>query len=150
MEHHQRRFGTIFSKIDHFKISPRGDFGDFWRFLVATFIKFIRMQLVIPIFHTKFDPLQVSVVHFDYIPPIGDFGDFWLLLFTLVSKPLGSLKDMQASRNCNNFWSKPFNSFTEMQVQRKKNNNEISAYQSLHFRRDTLRSQGRGNILNIP
>ena len=47
------------------------------------------MELVIPIFHTKFDPLQVSVMHFDYIPPIGDFGDFWWLL--LVTSPEWSL-----------------------------------------------------------
>ena len=38
------------------------------------------MKLMIPIFHTKFDPLQVSLLHFGYIPPTGDFGDFWWLL----------------------------------------------------------------------
>ena len=42
----------------------------------------IRIKLVIPIFHTEFDPLQVLLVHFGEIPPTGDFGDFWWLLLT--------------------------------------------------------------------
>ena len=48
------------------KIPPTGDFGDFWRFLVATFSNFIRMKLVIPIFHTEFDPLQVFAIKTEY------------------------------------------------------------------------------------
>ena len=56
------------------KIPPTGDFGDFWRFLVATFSNFIRMKLVIPIFHTEFDPLQVL------------FYALWLNSFYLQAK----------------------------------------------------------------
>ena len=69
------------------KIPPTGDFGDFWRFLVATFSNFIQMKLVIPIFHTEFDPLQVLFLRICKIPPTGDFGafgDFWWLLLVLL------------------------------------------------------------------
>ena len=34
------------------------------------------MKLVIPVFHTEFDPLRHSINGFGKIPPIGDFGDF--------------------------------------------------------------------------
>ena len=39
------------------------------------------MKLVIPIFHTKFDALQLLLKRFFEIPPSGDFGDFWWLIF---------------------------------------------------------------------
>ena len=48
------------------KIPPRGDFGNFWRFLVATFSNVIQIKLVIPIFHTEFDPLQVFAIKTEY------------------------------------------------------------------------------------
>ena len=35
-----------------------------------------QIKLMIPIFHTEFDPLQVLLIDFWYIPPIGGFGDF--------------------------------------------------------------------------
>ena len=67
------------------KIPPTGDFGDFWRFLVATFSNFIQMKLVIPIFHTKFDPLQVLFLSICKIAPTGgDFGNFWAILAILA------------------------------------------------------------------
>ena len=44
------------------------------------------MKLVIPIFHTEFDALQVSYTMFGEIPPYGDFGDFLWLLW-LLSRP---------------------------------------------------------------
>ena len=49
----------------------------FW----AIFGGVIQMTLVIPIFHTKFDALQLLLKRFFEIPPSGDFGDFWWLLF---------------------------------------------------------------------
>ena len=39
------------------------------------------MKLVIPIFHTEFDALQILCNRFGEIPPTGDFGDFWWLLW---------------------------------------------------------------------
>ena len=38
----------------------------------------IQMKLVIPIFHTEFDALRVSIKRFGQIPP---YGDFWWLLW---------------------------------------------------------------------
>ena len=46
----------------------------------------IRIKLVIPIFHTKFDALKVSYNRLGEFPPYGDFGDFWWLLW-LFSHP---------------------------------------------------------------
>ena len=42
------------------------------------------MRLVIPIFHTEFDALQLSLKQRGDIPPHGDFGGF-LWLFWLFS-----------------------------------------------------------------
>ena len=58
----------------------------FWRFLVATFSNVIQIKLMIPIFHTEFDPLQVLFLSICKIPPTGDFGDFWWLLLVTSSK----------------------------------------------------------------
>ena len=41
------------------------------------------MKLVIPIFHTEFDALQVSTKVIGENPPSGDFGDFWWLFWLL-------------------------------------------------------------------
>ena len=39
-----------------------------------------QFRLVIPVFHTEFDALQLSFRNFPEIPPYGGFGDFlWLL-----------------------------------------------------------------------
>ena len=46
----------------------------------------IQLKLVIPIFHTEFDALQVSYTMFGEIPPYGEFGDFLWLLW-LLSRP---------------------------------------------------------------
>ena len=48
----------------------------------------IRMKLVIPIFHTEFDALQLSTRRFGEIPPSGDFGGFLWLLWLLKSEKL--------------------------------------------------------------
>jgi hypothetical protein len=40
---------------------------------------------VIPIFHTKFDPLQVLFLSICKIPPTGDFCDFWRFLVATFS-----------------------------------------------------------------
>ena len=43
------------------------------------------MRLVIPIFHTEFDALQLSLKERGEIPPHGDFGGFlWLLWLFLA------------------------------------------------------------------
>ena len=39
------------------------------------------MKLAIPVFHTEFDPLQLSFTQNGKIPPNGDFGDFWWLFW---------------------------------------------------------------------
>ena len=39
------------------------------------------MKLVIPIFHSEFDALQVSSKMIGEIPTYGDFGNFWWLLW---------------------------------------------------------------------
>ena len=39
------------------------------------------MKLVIPIFQTEFDALQLLVKRLYKIPPGGDFGDFFLATF---------------------------------------------------------------------
>ena len=44
------------------------------------------MKLVIPIFHSEFDALDLLFRKFYKIPPSGDFGDFWWLL--LVTEDL--------------------------------------------------------------
>ena len=44
------------------------------------------MRLVIPIFHTEFDALQVLFHWRVKIPPHGDFGDFWWLLWLFSPK----------------------------------------------------------------
>ena len=49
---------------------------------VATFDGVIQMKLVIPIFHTKFDALQLLLRRFFEIPHSGDF--WWLLLVELT------------------------------------------------------------------
>ena len=41
-------------------------------------VLFNQMKLVIPIFHTEFDALRVSIKIFGQIPP---YGDFWWLLW---------------------------------------------------------------------
>ena len=56
------------------------------------------MKLVIPIFHTEFDALQVSSTMFGEIPPTGDFGDFWWLLW------LFSRQDVVFKFNDMPFW----------------------------------------------
>mgnify|MGYP006863839779 CR=1 FL=1 len=43
------------------------------------------MNLMIPVFHTEFDPLKLSLKQNGKIPPSGDFGDFWWL-FWLFSR----------------------------------------------------------------
>ena len=53
---------------------------------MATFSNFIRIKLVIPIFHTKFDPLQVLFLSICKIAPTGgDFGNFWAILAIFVA-----------------------------------------------------------------
>ena len=47
------------------------------------------MNLVIPIFHTEFDALQVSPKVIGEIPPSGDFGGFLWLLFVATSYKIG-------------------------------------------------------------
>ena len=49
----------------------------------------IRIKLVIPIFHTEFDALQLSTRRFGEIPPSGDFGGFLWLLLVAISRWLG-------------------------------------------------------------
>ena len=44
----------------------------------------IRIKLVMPIFHTEFDALQLSTMRFGEIPPFGDFGGFLWLLWLLI------------------------------------------------------------------
>ena len=45
---------------------------------------------MIPVFHTEFDALQLSLQNFPEIPPYGDFGDFWWLLWLFsVRDPAG-------------------------------------------------------------
>ena len=39
------------------------------------------MKLVIPLFQSEFDALQLLVTRFGKIPPIGGFGYFWWLLW---------------------------------------------------------------------
>ena len=39
------------------------------------------MKLVIPLFQSEFDALQLLVTRFGKIPPIGIFGYFWWLLW---------------------------------------------------------------------
>ena len=53
------------------------------------------MKLVIPIFHTEFDALQVLYNRFGEIPPYGDFGNFWWLfwLFSLLGSAGGPAKN---------------------------------------------------------
>ena len=55
----------------------------------------IRMKLVIPIFHTEFDALQVLYNRFGEIPQYGDFGDFWWLFwrFSLLGSAGGPAKN---------------------------------------------------------
>ena len=47
-----------------------------------------QFKLMIPVFHTEFDALQLSFPWFGKIPPCGDFGDFWWLLWLLSPKRL--------------------------------------------------------------
>ena len=44
------------------------------------------MKLVIPLFQSEFDALQLLLLRFGKIPPIGDFGYF--LVATLVKNPI--------------------------------------------------------------
>ena len=87
----QKLYGTSLETIWHhffqnrpFRNSATWRFWWFWRFLVATFSNIIQIKLVIPIFHTKFDPLQVLFLSICKIPPTGDFGDIWWLLLMLL------------------------------------------------------------------
>ena len=43
------------------------------------------MKVMIPIFHTAFDPLQLSINRSGEIPP---FGDFWWLLWLFSRQAL--------------------------------------------------------------
>ena len=53
------------------------------------------MKLVIPIFHTEVDALQVSYKRLGEIPPFGDFGDFWWLLWLFSRQdPVSKFNDI--------------------------------------------------------
>ena len=47
------------------------------------------MKLMIPLFHTEFDALQLSFHWIAEIPPIGDFGDFLWLFWLFLGADVG-------------------------------------------------------------